>query len=59
MITPANKHISTGEWQTQDAQETLNLGKQIGGQLSGGEILLLNGPLGAGKTVFVKESQLR
>ena len=54
MITPAKQHISTGEWQTQDAQETFNLGKQIGGQLTGGEILLLNGPLGAGKTVFVK-----
>lgn len=47
-------HISTGEFQTSDAAETFALGKQIGGQLSGGEVLLLNGPLGAGKTVFVK-----
>jgi tRNA threonylcarbamoyladenosine biosynthesis protein TsaE len=54
VITPAKHHISTGEWQTQNAQETFNVGEQIGGQLSGGEILLLNGPLGAGKTVFVK-----
>ena len=48
------RHISTGEFQTTDAAETFALGKQIGAQLSGGEVLLLNGPLGAGKTVFVK-----
>ena len=55
MVTQhAQQHISTGEWQTQNAQETFDLGKQIGAQLTGGEILLLNGPLGAGKTVFVK-----
>ncbi len=53
-MTTAAQHISTGEWQTHDAAETFALGKQIGAQLSGGEILLLNGPLGAGKTVFVK-----
>ena len=47
-------HISTGEFQTSDAGETFALGKQIGAQLNGGEVLLLNGPLGAGKTVFVK-----
>ena len=54
MVIPAQLHISTGEWQTQNAVETFGLGKQIGEQLTGGEILLLNGPLGAGKTVFVK-----
>ncbi|MEP6818184.1 MAG: tRNA (adenosine(37)-N6)-threonylcarbamoyltransferase complex ATPase subunit type 1 TsaE [bacterium] len=48
------QHIPTGEWQTHDAPETFALGKQIGAQLSGGEVLLLDGPLGAGKTVFVK-----
>ena len=48
------RHISTGEFHTSDAAETFALGKQIGAQLSGGEVLLLNGPLGAGKTVFVK-----
>ncbi|HVQ40130.1 MAG TPA: tRNA (adenosine(37)-N6)-threonylcarbamoyltransferase complex ATPase subunit type 1 TsaE [Pyrinomonadaceae bacterium] len=48
------QHISTGEWQSVDTRETFELGKQIGAQLTGGEILLLNGPLGAGKTVFVK-----
>lgn len=54
MVTPTQHHISTGEWQTQNAEETFNLGKRIGDQLNGGEILLLDGPLGAGKTVFVK-----
>ena len=34
--------------------ETFALGQRIGTQLTGGEVLLLNGPLGAGKTVFVK-----
>jgi tRNA threonylcarbamoyladenosine biosynthesis protein TsaE len=54
VVTLAKQHISIGEWQTQNAQETFYLGKQVGGQLIGGEILLLNGPLGAGKTVLVK-----
>lgn len=47
-------HISTGEWQTHSAEETFDRGRQLGAQLRGGEILLLAGPLGAGKTVFVK-----
>jgi tRNA threonylcarbamoyladenosine biosynthesis protein TsaE len=46
--------ISNGEWQSANADETFALGAQLGAQLAGGEILLLNGPLGAGKTVFVK-----
>jgi len=48
------QNISTGNRQTSNAEETFVLGKQIGSQLTGGEILLLDGPLGAGKTVFVK-----
>jgi tRNA threonylcarbamoyladenosine biosynthesis protein TsaE len=54
VTTSTQPNISTGEWQTQSAEETFNVGKQIGAQLSGGEIFLLDGPLGAGKTVFVK-----
>jgi tRNA threonylcarbamoyladenosine biosynthesis protein TsaE len=54
LTTSTQPHISSGEWQTQSAEETFNLGKQIGALLSGGEILLLDGPLGAGKTIFVK-----
>src|SRR5207237_5283749 len=43
-----------GEWIAFNEGETFELGVRIGKQLSGGEIILLNGPLGAGKTVFVK-----
>lgn len=47
-------NIQTGRWSTHNAGETFDLGKRLGAQLSGGEIILLDGPLGAGKTVFVK-----
>jgi tRNA threonylcarbamoyladenosine biosynthesis protein TsaE len=50
----AEQMICTGEWLSRSAEETFDLGRQIGAQLVGGEILLLSGPLGAGKTVFVK-----
>ena len=53
-MTTTARQIPTGEWQSHDVADTLALGKQMGAQLSGGEILLLDGPLGAGKTVFVK-----
>ena len=42
------------EWVSANAEETFQLGEQVGAQLTGGEILLLSGPLGAGKTIFVK-----
>ena len=54
MSTSAQSQIPTGEWISEEAAETFSLGQQVGAQLSGGEILLLSGPLGAGKTVFVK-----
>jgi tRNA threonylcarbamoyladenosine biosynthesis protein TsaE len=54
-MTTAPQHlIPTGEFHSQSAAETFALGKQIGAQLAGGEVLLLDGSLGAGKTVFVK-----
>jgi tRNA threonylcarbamoyladenosine biosynthesis protein TsaE len=34
--------------------DTFRLGEQLGSILVGGEIILLNGPLGAGKTMLVK-----
>ena len=46
--------IQAGQWVTTNPDETFRIGEQIGAQLSGGEILLLDGPLGAGKTVFAK-----
>ena len=46
--------IQAGQWVTTKPDETFRVGEQIGGQLRGGEVLLLDGPLGAGKTVFVK-----
>jgi tRNA threonylcarbamoyladenosine biosynthesis protein TsaE len=54
MIPAPEQYISTGEWTSFNANETFDLGRQIGAQLRGGEILLLDGPLGAGKTIFVK-----
>ena len=53
-MTTTAKQIPTGEWQSANAADTFAFGKQLGSKLSGGEILLLDGPLGAGKTVFVK-----
>src|SRR2546430_15976450 len=34
--------------------ETFDVGERLGRQLGGGEIILLDGPLGAGKTMLVK-----
>lgn len=34
--------------------EMFALGKRIGGQVKGGDLILLNGPLGAGKTLLVQ-----
>lgn len=43
-----------GEFITHSAEETFALGERIGQHLSGGEVFLLKGDLGAGKTVFAK-----
>lgn len=43
-----------GEFVSQSEPETLDLGNRIGAQLSGGEVILLDGSLGTGKTVLVK-----
>ena len=47
-------NISEGEFISTSPDETFNYGHQLGSRLQGGEILLLSGPLGAGKTIFVK-----
>jgi tRNA threonylcarbamoyladenosine biosynthesis protein TsaE len=54
MSVAAKQSLPSGEWIAFNERETFDLGVRIGEQLSGGEIILLNGPLGAGKTVFVK-----
>lgn len=52
-MTPSAS-LPAGEWTSQSADETFQLGKRFGSDLKGGEIILLSGPLGAGKTLFVK-----
>lgn len=42
------------EYFSQSEEQTLALGKKLGEQLRGGEIITLSGDLGAGKTVFTK-----
>ena len=46
--------LEAGEWTTRGPSETFEAGRRAGERLAGGETLLLSGPLGAGKTVFVK-----
>jgi tRNA threonylcarbamoyladenosine biosynthesis protein TsaE len=52
-MTPIT-YLQTGEWISHSPDQTFRRGEQVGVQLLGGEIILLDGPLGAGKTVFVK-----
>ena len=54
MSLPAHESVPVGVWTSGGAERTFELGERVGERLAGGEILLLNGPLGAGKTVFVK-----
>ena len=46
--------IPLGEFTSVSPQQTFELGNEIVSRLKGGEILLLSGPLGAGKTILVK-----
>jgi tRNA threonylcarbamoyladenosine biosynthesis protein TsaE len=54
MTTAPQPNIPTGEWHSHGPPETFSLGEEIGAQLRGGEVIFLHGPLGAGKTLFVK-----
>jgi tRNA threonylcarbamoyladenosine biosynthesis protein TsaE len=47
-------HLPTGEFTSDSPEQTFDFGRDLGSRLEGGEILLLSGPLGAGKTLFVK-----
>jgi len=53
-MSAAAEHIPVGTWETHDEAATFALGTRVGAALTGGEIILLDGPLGAGKTIFVK-----
>ena len=44
----------TGEYICETPQDTFDLAKKIGELLNGGEMILLSGGLGAGKTLFTK-----
>ncbi|MFN2577438.1 MAG: tRNA (adenosine(37)-N6)-threonylcarbamoyltransferase complex ATPase subunit type 1 TsaE [Pyrinomonadaceae bacterium] len=46
--------IQTPGFVSHNADETFALGERLGRKLGGGEIILLDGPLGAGKTMLVK-----
>jgi tRNA threonylcarbamoyladenosine biosynthesis protein TsaE len=54
MTTPATTTIPVGRTISNSESETFELGVRIGQELRGGEVVLLNGSLGAGKTVLVK-----
>jgi tRNA threonylcarbamoyladenosine biosynthesis protein TsaE len=54
MSAPTRTAIPIGRWQSLREEETFELGAQVGTRLKGGEIILLSGALGAGKTVFIK-----
>lgn len=46
--------IPSGEVVSRNETHTFDLGVRLGRELVGGEVILLDGALGAGKTVFVK-----
>lgn len=53
MTTPGGAGAA-GEWISRSPEETRDAGERFGATLRGGEVLLLSGQLGAGKTLFVK-----
>ena len=53
MNAPAAR-LPLGQWVCRSPEETFRLGAHLGNFLTGGEIILLEGALGAGKTIFVK-----
>ena len=53
-MTTTPVSVPLGEIISKSQQDTFALGERIAEALRGGEIILLDGPLGAGKTVLVK-----
>ena len=54
MSAAEREAVPAGVWESHNDEDTFAVGASIGERLAGGEILLLHGALGAGKTVFVK-----
>jgi tRNA threonylcarbamoyladenosine biosynthesis protein TsaE len=52
--TNQKPETGSGEITTNSAEETFAFARTLGEQLAGGEVFLLKGDLGAGKTVFAK-----
>ena len=52
--TGGEETVPTGVRVSHSPSETFEAGRRVGVRLAGGEILLLSGTLGAGKTVFTK-----
>ena len=50
----ASSRIPIGKSTCEAPEDTFELGERIGSSLKGGEVILLTGPLGAGKTLLTK-----
>ena len=53
-LSPPPSTAVPGEMISHSAAETFEAGARLGQRLTGGEVILLAGPLGAGKTIFIK-----
>lgn len=47
-------HIRSGTAELPTVEDTVALGKRLGAELRAGDVVVLSGPLGAGKTVLAK-----
>jgi tRNA threonylcarbamoyladenosine biosynthesis protein TsaE len=52
--TGAARPATSGIAELATAEDTIAFGEQLGGQLRAGDVVVLSGPLGAGKTVLAK-----
>lgn len=53
-MSDLNEELIAGVFVCETPEETFALGESFGAKMRGGEIVLLEGGLGAGKTLFVK-----
>jgi tRNA threonylcarbamoyladenosine biosynthesis protein TsaE len=53
-ITGENKYFTLMQFRSLSFEDTVNFGEKIGRSLKGGEVLILSGVLGSGKTAFTK-----